>query len=51
MWGYVLLVVVLLVPMVLVQKISGKSKKRGCGRGCATCGNRYICHPQERPKE
>ena len=20
-------------------------KKRGCGRGCASCGNRYLCHP------
>ena len=23
-------------------------KKRGCGRGCATCGNRDICHPASR---
>lgn len=23
---------------------SDHGKKRGCGRGCATCGNREICH-------
>ena len=23
--------------------------KRGCGRGCATCGNREICHPGSKP--
>ena len=22
-------------------------KKRGCGRGCATCGNRFLCHPDQ----
>lgn len=26
-------------------------KKRGCGRGCATCGNRFICHPDQYKKE
>ena len=23
---------------------TSQSTKRGCGRGCATCGNRPICH-------
>lgn len=23
-------------------------KKRGCGRGCATCGNRDICYRRRR---
>ena len=22
-------------------------KKRGCGRGCATSGNRFLCHPDQ----
>ncbi len=24
--------------------------KRGCGRGCATCGNRDICYRKKRKK-
>lgn len=27
-----------------VMIVSERSSKRGCGRGCATCGNREICH-------
>lgn len=27
-----------------VSICSGSSKKRGCGGGCATCGNRKTCH-------
>lgn len=23
---------------------TSQDTKRGCGRGCATCGNRSICH-------
>ena len=26
-------------------------KKRGCGRGCATCGNRDICYRNKKNKE
>ena len=26
-------------------------KKRGCGRGCATCGNRDICYRHKKNKE
>lgn len=25
-------------------------KKRGCGRGCATCGNREICYRKQKRK-
>lgn len=25
-------------------------KKRGCGRGCATCGNRDICYRNQKRK-
>ena len=24
--------------------------KRGCGRGCATCGNREICYRKKKKK-
>ncbi len=34
------------VPAVLLLRLD-YGKKRGCGRGCATCGNRHICHPDD----
>ena len=40
----ILLSVPLLLAMVLVPR-TGQAAKRGCGRGCATCGNRHLCHP------
>lgn len=30
---------------------SEHGKKRGCGRGCATCGNREICHRKRKERE
>lgn len=27
---------------------NGYGKKRGCGRGCATCGNRDICYRKKK---
>ena len=44
MWGLILLGLILIVPALILVK-NDYSKKRGCGRGCATCGNRHICHP------
>ncbi len=44
MLGFVLLGLILCLPLVFVLK-NGQGKKRGCGRGCATCGNRHLCHP------
>ena len=38
-----LLLVVFGLALALVLA-TGQEKKRGCGRGCATCGNRSICH-------
>lgn len=35
------------VPAVLLVCRTEQRTKRGCGRGCATCGNREICHPGE----
>ena len=31
-------------PVTLVL-LTQQKKKRGCGRGCAGCGNRELCHP------
>ena len=38
--------VLILVVIIFALRV-GQGKKRGCGRGCATCGNRFICHPGE----
>ena len=34
------------IPVVIIIK-TNQSQKRGCGRGCATCGNREFCHRSE----
>ncbi|MCI8380632.1 MAG: FeoB-associated Cys-rich membrane protein [Lachnospiraceae bacterium] len=40
-----ILVLALLTAISLtIMIITGSSKKRGCGGGCATCGNRKNCH-------
>ena len=31
-------------PVIIILK-TNQSQKRGCGRGCATCGDRDFCHP------
>ncbi len=31
------------IPIFILLK-NDYRKKRGCGHGCATCGNREICH-------
>ena len=36
------------VPAVLLVCRTEQRTKRGCGRGCATCGNRALCHPGEK---
>ena len=44
---YVYIALVLLgafVPAVIIVLKTNQSAKRGCGRGCATCGNREFCH-------
>lgn len=39
------------VPAVLLVCRTEQRTKRGCGRGCATCGNREICHPGEKRRD
>ena len=48
--GYVWLALLLLaafVPAAILVLRTNQVKKRGCGRGCATCGNREFCHRSE----
>ena len=35
------------VPLTILL-LTRQSTKRGCGRGCATCGNRDICHRRKK---
>ena len=47
---YICLIVLLLVafvPACILVLRTNQVKKRGCGRGCATCGNREFCHRSE----
>jgi len=44
MMGILCLIAALCLPLIFVLK-NGQGKKRGCGRGCAICGNRALCHP------
>ena len=48
--GYVWLALLLLaafVPAAILVLRTNQVKKRGCGRGCATCGKREFCHRSE----
>lgn len=45
-WLIVLLLVAFVPACILVLR-TNQVKKRGCGRGCATCGNREFCHRSE----
>ena len=48
---YVLiLLAVLVIPLALIMG-NNNGKKRGCGRGCATCPSRFTCHPGQYKKE
>ncbi len=38
-----LILAVVGIPLFILMK-SQHGSKRGCGRGCATCGNRHLCH-------
>ena len=40
----ILLLLISFVPAALAVIYTNQSKKRGCGRGCARCGNRDFCH-------
>ena len=42
-------VAVLGIPIAILL-LNDYGKKRGCGRGCASCGNRFLCHPGQYPQ-
>ena len=42
-----LLLLVCFLPAGYLVLKTNQAKKRGCGRGCATCGNREFCHRSE----
>ena len=33
-----------------IRLVTNSSSKRGCGGGCATCGNRNFCHRNKSKK-
>lgn len=40
---------VIVIPIAILL-YSEHGKKRGCGRGCAACGNRDICYRKKQQK-
>ena len=42
-----LLIAVFAIPLTILL-LTRPDTKRGCGRGCATCGNRDICHRRKK---
>ena len=40
----ILILLIAFVPAAFAVLYTKQSKKRGCGRGCARCGNRDFCH-------
>ena len=42
--------VIFAVPLAILL-VTNQEKKRGCGRGCATCGNREICHRRNKEEK
>jgi len=43
-------VAVIGIPIAILL-VNDYGKKRGCGRGCATCGNRDICYRNQQKKD
>ena len=48
--GILIILIAIIVPLSFVLS-QPNGKKRGCGRGCPTCQNRFICHPGQYSKE
>lgn len=40
----ILILLIAFVPAAFAVLYTKQVKKRGCGRGCARCGNRDFCH-------
>ena len=48
---YTALIFIFLFAPIAILLVNDYGKKRGCGRGCATCGNRDICYRNKKNKE
>ena len=44
LFSFILILLICFVPAAFAVLYTRQSKKRGCGRGCARCGNRDFCH-------
>lgn len=44
MFYLILLLFIAFVPAAFAVLYTKQVRKRGCGRGCARCGNRDFCH-------
>jgi len=45
---YILIFALIIFLPLAILLLTGQEKKRGCGRGCATCGNRDICYRRKK---
>lgn len=41
---FILLIIIAVLPAAALTVITNQKEKRGCGRGCARCGNKEFCH-------
>ena len=48
---YTGIIMAFLFAPIAVLLVNDYGKKRGCGRGCSTCGNRDICYRNKKKKE
>lgn len=46
-----LLIALIIIFAVIIVLVTDQTGKRGCGRGCATCGNREMCHKKRMEKQ
>ena len=47
-FGIALLTVAVIGIPLAIMLLTNSGSKRGCGGGCATCGNRNFCHRGEK---
>ena len=50
-FGIALLAVAVIGIPLDIMLVTNSGSKRGCGGGCATCGNRDLCHRGEEKKK
>ena len=50
-FGIALLAVAVIGIPLAIMLFTNSNTKRGCGGGCATCGNREFCHRREKQEK